>query len=106
MEPVAQFWVEADALATGAAVTRREPNGHAELFIHTPNGTLEVSGKQEFVSVACGSLFIEDRPVRSIDDANFLLAICDSVLAGRATVTESRARAELLTRGYSQVWTA
>ena len=105
-EIVAEFWRAAESLADGVATIRRGRAGCAELFIPTPSGTLEISGSGEFVSVAWNYLIIEDRPVRSTDDADFLLAVCDAVLAGRANASRAKVRVELLTRGYSHVWSA
>jgi len=105
-EVVSQFWAEAERLGDGAAELRQEPNGYTELLIPTSAGTLEISGEGEFVSVACGHLFIEDHRLASREDGDFLLAVCDAVLAGRAEVARPRVKAELLTRGHSEIWTA
>jgi hypothetical protein len=103
---VDEFWAAVESLAKDHASVRREPGGYAEFFMPAPAGTLEISGRGEFVSVACGYLFIEDRVVWSTEDADFLLAICDAVLAGRAQVARPKVLIELMTRGYSEVWTA
>jgi hypothetical protein len=103
---VDEFWAAVESLANDRASVRREPDVYAEIFIPAPAGTLEISGRREFVSVACGYLFIEDRAVCSTADADFLLAVCDAVLAGRAQVASPEVHIELMTRGYSEVWTA
>ena len=106
MSAMSKFWAEAEALAKAGEAVRKEPNGDAELFLQAPGGRLEITSSGEFAYVACGYLFIEDRRVTTDQDADFLLAICDAVLDGRAKVTTPSVSAELLTRGYSTIWKA
>ncbi|MGV3579274.1 hypothetical protein [Brevundimonas sp.] len=103
--PMSKFWAEVEALAKTGEAVRWEPDGK-ELFIKAPAGRLEITSSGEFASVACGYLFIEDRHVATEADADFLLAVCDAVLAGRAKVTVPNVSAELLTRGYTTIWKA
>jgi hypothetical protein len=98
------FWTEVQALASGLATTRREPDGSAELFVPAANGTLEITSDGRFVSVAWRGLFIEDRLIETQQEADFLLAVCDAVLAGRAADSGRVATATLTTRGCNTIW--
>ncbi|WP_374514340.1 hypothetical protein [Brevundimonas sp.] len=85
----------------------------AEFFAEVGGQRLEVERRGVFVSLAFGPTLWEDMPLRTIDDADRLLAACDAILDGRYSETRRRNwfwqsirfRLELSSRGFEESWT-
>ena len=85
----------------------------AEYFAVLRGHPLEIQRRGDFVSLAFGPTLWEDMRLRTVDDADRLLAACDAILDGR--YSEKRRgnwlwqsitfELKLSSRGFEQSWT-